>query len=354
MTKLKYVDYDDRIRIEFLYNKEKNTPAQIANKLGYSERTIYRELKRGYCDNLDTLLRTIKVYSAHLAQKDYDEKAAAKGASLKIGNDHALATYIEDKIINERYSPEAVLLEIKRKKLKFSVTLSKTTLYRYIDCDLFLNITNKHLPSGKRKKAKHDKIQRISHRDPMKESINNRPVEIDTRNEFGHWEMDTVVGPAEGKSTCLLVLTERKTRDEIGLKLQTRTAAEVVKAVDRLERKFEKLKKGSFREIFKTITMDNGVEFSDWEGIERSFYKKGGKRSKVYFCHPYSSFERGSNENCNKLIRRFIPKGTSIAKYTHEEIERIIHWVNHYPRKMFNGYTSNDLFEKELQNIIAA
>lgn len=352
--KKKYIDYDDRIRIEVLHNTEKNTPAQIAEKLGYSERTIYRELKRGYCENLDSEWRTIRVYSAHIAQKDYEEKASAKGAPLKIGNDHALAAYIEDKIANHKFSPEAVLLEIQRTGMQFSVTISKTTLYRYIDCDLFLNITNKNLPCGKRQRSKNKKVRRISYKDPMKESIDKRPPEIDEREEFGHWEMDTVEGPAKGKSTCLLVLTERKTRDEFGIKLPTRTANEVVKALDRLERKFEREKKGSFSQIFRTITIDNGSEFSDWRGIESSCYKKGGQRTKVYFCHPFSSFERGSNENCNKLIRRFIPKGTPISNYTDKEIERIIYWVNHYPRKILGGFTSDDLFRAEIEKIIAA
>lgn len=352
--KMKYIDHDDRIRIELLYNTEKNTPAQIAEKLGYSERTIYRELKRGYCENVDYLWRTIRVYSAQKAQQDYDTKAAAKGANLKIGSDHALAAYIEDKILNEKYSPEAVLLEIKRSGLNFSVTLSKTTLYRYIDNDLFLNISNKDLPSGKRTTSKHKKVRRISYKDPMKESIDKRPPEIDDRTEFGHWEMDTVTGPAKGKSTSLLVLTERKTRDEFIIKIPTRTASEVVKALDRLERKVERQKRGAFSQIFKTITVDNGSEFSDWEGIERSWYRNGGQRTKVYFCHPFSSFERGSNENCNKLIRRFIPKGTPITNYTDQEIERIARWVNNYPRKIFCGYSSGDLFEIELEQILAA
>ncbi|HBU12702.1 MAG TPA: IS30 family transposase [Clostridiales bacterium] len=354
MSKKKYIDYDDRIKIELLHNIEKNKPAQIAEKLGYSERTIYRELLRGYCDNLDTHLRKIRVYSAQLAQRDYDEKAAAKGVNLKIGNDHALAAYIEEKMVKEKYSPEAVLLEIKTKGLQFSVTISKTTLYRYIDDDLFLNISNKDLPSGKREKQKRKKVRRISYKDPMKESIDKRPEEIDTREEFGHWEMDTVEGPAKGKSTCLLVLTERKTRDEFAVKLPTRTAAEVVKAMDRLERKFERQTPGSFSQIFKSFTLDNGSEFADWRGIEKSWYKHGGQRTKVYFCHPFSSFERGSNENCNKLIRRFIPKGTPISNYSDEEIQRIIYWINHYPRKLHGGYSSNDLFEIELEKIIAA
>ncbi len=350
----KYIDYNVRIRIELLYNVEKNSVAQIAEKVDFSERTIYRELKRGYCENRDYLWRERRVYSAELAQQDYNEKASAKGPPLKIGNDHKLAAYIEDKIVNEKFSPEAVLMEIDRTGMKFSVSISKTTLYRYIYDDLFLGVTEKDLPCGKRpRKKKTNTEQRISYKDPMKESIDNRPPEIDEREEFGHWEMDTVYGTNHGKSTCLLVLTERKTRDEIGVKIATRSANDVVSAINRLERQFERRRRGCFPQIFKTITVDNGSEFSDWEGIEKSWYKNGGQRTKVYFCHPYSSFERGSNENQNKLIRRFIPKGAKISDYSDEEVARIIRWINHYPRRILGGKTSNDLFEMELEKLIA-
>lgn len=354
MAKKKYIDYDDRIRIELLYNMEKNTAAQIAEKLGYSERTIYRELNRGYCENRDYLWRERRVYSAQLAQQDYNKKASAKGPNLKIGHDHELAAYIEDKIVNKNFSPGAVLMEIERTGMKFSVTISKTTLYRYIYDDLFLGLSDKDLPEGKRpRKKKTETERRICYKDPMKESIENRPPEIEERQEFGHWEMDTVYGTQAGKSTCLLVLTERKTRDEIGIKIPTRTSKDVISAINRLERQFERRWRGSFREIFKTITVDNGSEFANWEGIEASWYKNGGQRTKVYFCHAYSSWERGSNENANKLIRRFIPKGSKISDYSDEEIERIIRWINHYPRRILGGKTSNDLFTLELEKLIA-
>ena len=127
-----------------------------------------------------------------------------------------------------------------------------------------------------------------------------------------------------------------------------------MQAMDSIERKFERLHKGSFPQVFKTITVDNGSEFSDVFGIQRSCYKRTkGPRTKVYYCHPYSSYERGSNENQNKLIRRFIPKGAKISDYTHEEIDRIIYWMNHYPRRIFGGKSSNYLFEQELEKIIA-
>ena len=349
--KKKYIDYDDRIRIELLRNVEKNSAEQIAKKLGYSERTIYRELRRGCGENGESLWRKGKRYSAWAAQLDYNKKASAKGPRVKIGGDHAFAAYVEDKMLNDKYSPEAVLMEIERSAIRFSVSVSKTTLYSYIDKGLFLHLTNKNLPCGKRGAGrKYNKVRRLTHKDPLKESIERRPAAIDNREEFGHWEIDTVRGARSGKSACLLVLTERKTREEIGMKLPACTSAAVVQALNRLERKFEHRRQGTFARLFKTMTADNGSEFADWQGMERSCCNDGGKRTKMYFCHPYSSFERGSNENCNKLIRRFIPKGAKIAEYSEEEIERIICWVNQYPRRILGGKASGDLFGREFEN----
>lgn len=101
--------------------------------------------------------------------------------------------------------------------------------------------------------------------------------------------------------------------------------------------------------IFKTITVDNGTEFSDCKGMEKSIYS--GNRTQVYYCHPYSSWERGSNERLNREIRRLIPKGSNIAHYTPKEIQRVQDWVNSYPREILGYRTSEELYQYELQQI---
>lgn len=180
------------------------------------------------------------------------------------------------------------------------------------------------------------------------ESIENRPEEIDTRETFGHWEMDTVVGARGVSKKSLLVLTERKTRKEIIFLLKEHTAAAVVKALDRLERKTG----AAFRKIFKTITVDNGSEFADWQGMERSKRNKKN-RTKVYYCHPYSSWERGSNENQNKLVRRHIPKGVNFDDKTQGDIDNIAEWINNYPRRLFEYQSAEKLYNDELKKIAA-
>lgn len=136
-------------------------------------------------------------------------------------------------------------------------------------------------------------------------------------------------------------MTERKTRYEVIVKMKDQTAASVVSALDRLERRYGAI----FYKIFQTITVDNGSEFSDCAGIERSCRRKGS-RTKVFYCHPYSSYERGSNENLNKMIRRHYPKGTDFRKVTAMAIKWVEDWINRYPRGILGYRSSVEVFEE--------
>ena len=100
--------------------------------------------------------------------------------------------------------------------------------------------------------------------------------------------------------------------------------------------------------MFKTITVDNGSEFADWEGMQQSAADESEKRVTVFYCHPYCSFERGSNENQNRLVRRKIPKGENFDDRTEDDIQRVENWINDYPREMFGWKTSGELFQEEL------
>ena len=150
---------------------------------------------------------------------------------------------------------------------------------------------------------------------PRGTSIEERPIEIFNRKEFGHWEMDCVCGPTKH---ALLVLTERLTRKEIIFQISNKKAETVVHCLNILERQFGK----KFSKVFKTITVDNGVEFSDWIHLEKSRYGKH-KRTKIYYCHPYCLSERGTNESLNREIRRLIPKGSDLSKYTKDYIKYV-------------------------------
>ncbi len=106
-----------------------------------------------------------------------------------------------------------------------------------------------------------------------------------------------------------------------------------------------------FKQIFKTITVDNGSEFADVNGLERSILEEGEKRTHLYYCHPYSSWERGTNEVTNKMVRRKVPKGTNFDDKTDEEIEEIESWINGYPRRIHGYRSAGELFTEELEKL---
>lgn len=340
MRRFKHLTRTDRLRIESLLRV--GTPcSRISDELGVHRSTIYYEIKKGTYTHRNSDWTEEERYSADLADMRTKQAETAKGAQLKISNDRKLADFIERRISVDRYSPAAVLGEIQAKGLAFSVTIkSPNTIYSYIDKGVFLNLTNKDLPVRGDKKRSYHKVKPIK-RPPRGESIENRPKDIKDRNSFGHWEMDTVVS-SRASNKALLVLTERLTRREIIRLLPDKTTASVVRALDMIELGLG----GSFRQIFRTITCDNGMEFTDAKGIERSV--DGGARTKTYFCHPYSSYERGSNENANKLVRRWQPKGTSFENLTDEQVQSLEDWVNRYPRRIHGWRSAEDLFLDQL------
>ena len=158
---------------------------------------------------------------------------------------------------------------------------------------------------------------------------------METREDVGFWEMDTVVGKSAGPSRCLLVLTERKTRYEIVRVLESKTAREVLRVLHTLRHNLGE----DFGKIFRAITCDNGCEFSAAKEMEQL--------TPIYYCHPYSCWERGTNENQNKLIRRFCRKGKSMATLTDDHAECITLWMNNYPRRLLGWQRPADLMAAE-------
>lgn len=228
----------------------------------------------------------------------------------------------------------------------FSTSICVSTFYSYITKGVFLFLTNDDLPEKPKKKRTYKKVKTMK-RPPRGDSIEKRPAEVDTRETVGDWEMDTVYSSKEGEKDTLLVMTERKSRIPIMELMPDRTRESVIAALDRIERRFGSRR---FRQIFRTITVDNGGEFADVEGLERSALCKK-KRTKVYFCHPYSSYERGSNENENKMIRRHFPKGTDFGKVTAAEVKRAERWIARYPRKILGWKTSEIVFKEYLSTL---
>lgn len=310
---------------------------RIADELGRHVSTIYREIKRGLGIQRTTELIDRECYIPDIAQARYEDHYPDKGPGLKIGKDHRLARYLEAAIKGGNRSPEAALGEIKAKGLVFDTEISVRTLYRYIDLGLFLGITNKDLPHKAEKKRGYRRVRAA--RAPKGLSIEQRPEEINSRETFGHWEMDTVQGIQKSRPR-LLVLTERLSRHEIMIPIKMNTTESVVKALNTLERKYGAL----FYKVFRSITVDNGPEFADCAGMEKACRRKGA-RTTVYYCHPYSSWERGSNERQNGMIRRKHPKGTDFATIPASTLKKTEEWINNYPRKIFNFHTAAEVFE---------
>ena len=344
-TGWRMLKWDDRIRIDTLRKAGKNQ-SEIAKLIGVNRSTVSRELKRGkYIHTLSSLEEEIR-YSPEMAQQKRDESDKNRGTQLKIGKDHEYANYLEKRML-EGLSPAAVLGELEEtgKAEEFNTKICTTTLYSYIDKEVFLNVTNKDLTVKCNKKHHKKKVIRRK-RDAAGTSIEKRPEEAEDRENFGNWEMDSVVGPQGKSSATMLTMTERKTRNEIVVKLPNHTAGAVVDALDNLERKWGDI----FPLVFRTITVDNGVEFSFSELLERSVIGEG-KRTQLYYCHPYCSSERGTNENHNRMIRRKIPKGVNFDNKPSEEIEAIAEWMNNYPRKILKWSTPAKEFEKEINKI---
>jgi IS30 family transposase len=338
--KNKYLSVKERWQIEILREK-KYTGREIAKILGRDQSTINREIKRGTLVLLDSELREVPKYQADYGQRDYEEQRKGKGRLLKIGFDHELSRHIERKILEDKYSPAAVIGEIIQKKMEFKTILSIKTVYNYIYRGVFVGVGENNLIYVKSRRKRYRKVGKVN-KSRLFKSIEERPKVVNKRIEFGHWEIDLIKGLIKTRA-CLLTISERVTRKEIIIKLSSCTVEEVNRALTDLEKEYG----DSFARIFKTMTADNGSEFLDWVKLEESRLRPGTKRTRIYYAHPYSSYERGTNENLNRMVRRFVPKGIDIGTVSIETIKEAQDWLNNYPRKIFGYKTANDMIKQK-------
>lgn len=341
---------NDRIKIESLINqKDKNgkrlfNNTHIANYLGVHKSTISRELRKRRKEKM--YIRTGKTktmpYTAQYAQEDAEFKRGLSKGEYKLRKNKKLAKFIEDKIKIDKWAPDVIVGYMETHKYferDGFEPITTPTIYNAIH----YGIINVKLEDTRRMKYKaeykyHDKSDLPESK--AEYSINNRPEGIDKRLYFGHFELDTVISTSKGNHECLMTLTERKTRFEIIFKLKGKTAKEVVNKFN----KMKKFMKNHYNKIFKSITNDNGTEFSDFLNIIKDTI------TKIYFCHPYCSGEKGTNEKHNSMIRYFIPKGTLIENYSYKEINKIAEWLNNYPRKILNYKTPLEALQEEFND----
>ena len=336
----KHIKWEDRLKIQGALRTGAK-PAEIAKMIGCCRATIYNEINRGKCVQQHDA-EFVTEYCADVAERKYQEALRAKGPDIKLGNDFELAEFLENKIIDDRFSPGAALAFIREQGLQFKTQICENTLYNYIyRGDIFLRLSKEHLLyKGKHHKKKAEPHKRA--REAKGKTIEDRPAEVKERETFGNWEMDSIVG-CKGSKAALLVLTERLTRYGLVFRVPDHTMGSVVKVLDRLERKLGK----DFQRIFQSITVDNGSEFQDCDGMQKSLRRRQ-PRTTIYYCHPYTASERGSNENMNRIIRRFFPKGTNFDEVTAAEVAQAETWMNDYPRAILGWRSAGALFEENL------
>ena len=166
---------------------------------------------------------------------------------------------------------------------------------------------------------------------------------MDSRTEEGHWEGDTVVGKRNGKEAVILTLLEKKTQHYLAIRISGKTSEAVNAAMAVLREEYG----DQFSRIFKTITVDNGSEFAEFSAVEQW-------GTKVYFAHPYTSWERPQNERHNGMLRDYVPKGVSIEQFSDMDILAAADNINGLPRKKLGYETPEELFEAFLDSVYAA
>jgi Transposase and inactivated derivatives, IS30 family len=330
-NKSKHLTLDERIEIEF-YHRCGYSPYKISKLMGRASNTIRNELKRGISAGI-TDGKYQEIYRARAGQERYKSNRQYSKKTMKIWRCQKFIKFVEDKLIYEKYSIDSSVGSAKSKGLfeKGEMVCTKT-IYNYIDRGL-MRVKNINLPvkvSMQPRKKKVTISSKINGR-----SILERDPTIDSRDSFGAFEVDTVCGRKGSKEQCILVLTERKTRFQINKFLKSKRSDDVNAGMREI---IKDLGKG----VIKSITADNGSEFSNLSELENEY------NLLVYYARPYTPQDRGTNENQNKLIRRFIPKGKSMNNYTNEDIKEIEAWMNNLPRKILGYNTSKENFLMEL------
>ena len=315
----KHLSIDERETI--LKMREKfNTIEEIAEKLGRSKSTVSREL----CRNVSSTGE----YKAHLAQRYYQKRRENSKQPYKL-QDNRLRDYVLDKLDLE-WSPEQIGGRLLSDGSDMSICAG--TIYRYLrddksDGGVLYRKLRRGLKKRRKKYGSSDKRGQI----PDKRMIDDRPDYVDKRSTFGHWESDSIVG--RNHKSYIATHVERKSRYLVAAKLDSKSATDYNKA------SISKLREIPI-EMIKTMTVDNGKEFADFKAMEKEL------RTRVYFAHPYSSWERGTNENTNGLLRQYFPKGTDFNLISQKEIDKVVDKLNNRPRKCLGYRTPAEVFNK--------
>ena len=302
--KNKHLLFKDYKKIESEYNhyifsknKKKGITKfkkELADMIGTTLSNIYEIIKDGLITVKDYELRERIEFNANTAYEKRTKKSIESNSSKRLSSKPFVDLVVKE--LRSEYninSVDEIINDFKlnmQDEIKDMETICTATFYNYVEQNKIDGFNKKELPMKTKRKRKNK--HKESKTDPKGTSIEERPFKPEDRTEFGHWERDTIVGG-------------RKTRFQLTIKMKDRKANTVYKAVKLLKKRYPELNDYKLSDIFKTITFDNGVELSKWEDIEKYL------KAKTYFAHPYSSCERGSNENGNKLLRIFLLKAVT-------------------------------------------
>ena len=293
--------------------------AQIAVALSRHRSTIGRELRRNVSHH-DGDYRAEKAHSYAVARRRRCRRRPHFSAE-----DLAQVA----RLVRRKWSAEQISGVLKKRG---TLRISHETIYRRIRWDKraggdLWRHTRIMSKFGRKRYRSHDSRGVL----PGKRPIGDRPAEVEARQRIGHWEGDTVMG--SDLRHCVLTLVERKTGYAIIKKLAARNTEQVTRTATRAIRRHCRR--------FKTLTLDNGTEFHDYAVLEQRFPVK------VYFATPYHSWERGSNENFNGLVRQYLPKGMCMSTVTQTQCDHIADDLNHRPRKRHGFDTPAALYHRK-------
>ena len=315
----KHFSRDERLGLATL-KRARFKQKEIARQLNRHPSTISRELSRG------AMLNKNNYHVVVAERRKAVKRVKANQRFRKIENNAQLIRYVTDKL-KLYWSPEQIS---GRLELEFGFTiLCHETIYQYIykQHPEFKKYLRCRKGKYRRRAGTESRLKRLE--EGKKQRIDQRPVIVEQRLRIGDWEGDTVLG--KEKTIKILTHVERKSGLLLADKLDTATAEAVkIKTIKR------------FKSISKdkkyTITYDNGSEFAEHELTGRH------TKLEIYFAYPYHSWERGTNENCNGLLRQFFPKGSYFATITQQQIEAATELINYRPRKRHGYLTPTEIF----------
>ena len=296
---------------------------------GLSKREISRRINRSHSTVIRELNRLKEEYSPSKAQTQYISNRKNTGRKSIFKTNPEAREYAEFKLEYERWLPDEVA---NRSKLQGLYTFSTSTLYRAINSGI-VNISIEKVLKF-RGKIKGKKTKDGRGQIPGRKFIEERPINANMRKEIGHWEADLVI--SKGRKGGLLTLVDRHSRYPIVVKVSDKSARSILNA-------FKRATKGIPKEYLKTITVDNGKEFAGFKGIEKELGVK------VYFCNPYSPWEKGSNENFNGILRQYFPKKTDFSKISEQELEKVVTRIKNRPRKILGYFKSTEIFWEKIK-----